>query len=83
MYRAYHDLKTTLVTSAGSLGSTLAQTLIPPLLHDDVWRGFEIVRAPFRNAKTENPVRPEMAIVVRRLPLLSRRIPNTSSLRFP
>ncbi len=64
MYRAYQDLKSALITSADSLASTLAQTLIPAVLHDDVWRGFEIVRAPFRSVGTENPVRPEMAIVV-------------------
>ena len=59
MYRAYNDLKSTLVTSAGSLGSTLAQTLVTPLLHDDVWRGFEIVRAPFIDMDIDNPVQPE------------------------
>lgn len=64
MYRAYHDLRSTLVTSAGTLGSTLAQTLIQPLLHNDVWRGFEIVRAPFKAADSGNPVQPEIAMVV-------------------
>ncbi len=64
MYQAYHDLKSTLITSAGSLGSTLAQTLIPSLLHDDVWRGYEIVRAPFREQEPNNPVHPEVAMVV-------------------
>ncbi|MCP5443623.1 MAG: HAMP domain-containing histidine kinase [Chromatiaceae bacterium] len=64
MYRAYQDLQSALITSADALGSTLAQTLVAPLLHDDVWRGFEIVRAPFRNTDIENPVRPEMAFVV-------------------
>lgn len=64
MYQAYHDLKSTLITSAGSLGSTLAQTLIPSLLHDDVWRGYEIVRAPFREQDPNNPVHPEVAMAV-------------------
>ncbi len=64
MYQAYTDLKSTLVTSATSLGSTLAQTLIPSLLHDDVWRGYEIVRAPFRERDPDNPVQPEVAMVV-------------------
>ncbi|MEJ2691767.1 MAG: HAMP domain-containing sensor histidine kinase [Candidatus Thiodiazotropha sp.] len=64
MYQAYHDLKSTLITSAGSLGSTLAQTLVPSLLHDDVWRGYEIVRAPFRERDPNNPVNPEVAMVV-------------------
>jgi len=53
-----------LVTSAGSLGSTLAQTLIPPLLHDDVWRGFEIVRTPFIDLHADNPIHPTLAMVI-------------------
>lgn len=64
MYQTYNDLKSTLITSAGNLGSTLAQTLIPPLLHDDVWRGYEIVRAPFRERDTDNPVHPEVAMAL-------------------
>ncbi|HHH37980.1 MAG TPA: HAMP domain-containing histidine kinase [Sedimenticola sp.] len=66
MYRTYQDHRATLVTSAGSLGSTLAQTLIPPLLHDDVWRGFEVVRAPFQARVAASPVQPEVAIAVNR-----------------
>lgn len=64
MYRSYQDLEATLVTSASSLGATLAQTLIPPLLHDDVWRGFAIVRAPFRETHPASPIQPETAIVL-------------------
>ncbi|GAB4344485.1 MAG: hypothetical protein Kow006_00500 [Gammaproteobacteria bacterium] len=64
MYRAYQDLKSTLITSAGNLGSALAQTLVTPLLHDDVWRGFEIVRAPFRGTNQGSPVQPELAMVL-------------------
>jgi len=47
MYVAYQDLKQDLVLSSESLGQTLAKTLFPTLLHDDSWRAFEIVRAPF------------------------------------
>lgn len=64
LYRSYHDIESTLATSAGSLGSTLAQTLIPSLLHDDVWRGFEIVRAPFTGVHSDNPFQPTVAMVV-------------------
>ena len=66
VYRGYNDLEATLVTSAGSLGATLAQTLIPSLLHDDVWRGFEIARAPFTKTNPDNPVQPELVLVVTR-----------------
>ncbi len=64
IYRSYYDLKSSLVASAGSLGSTMAQTLIPPLLHNDAWHGFEIVRAPFKAEGSGNPIKPEIAMVV-------------------
>lgn len=64
LYRSYHNIESTLATSAGTLGSTLARTLIPSLLHDDVWRGFEIVRAPFTDAHPDNPFQPVAAMVV-------------------
>lgn len=64
MYQTYSDLKSTLIASAGSLGSTLAHTLIASLLHDDVWRGYEIVSAPFHEREAKNPVDPEVAMVV-------------------
>ncbi len=64
MYRTYEDLQSMVVSSAGSLGSTLAQTLIPPLLHDDVWRGFEIVRTPFVDMDDDNPIHPTLAMVI-------------------
>lgn len=47
MVRAYQDLKLDLIINSESLGHTLAKTLFPTLLHDDAWRAFEIIRAPF------------------------------------
>lgn len=82
MYRAYVDLKQDLVTSSQSLGHTLAKTLFPTLLHDDAWRAFEIIRAPFHEPHVDEPleataifvVAPDMRVLVssapRSMPLL-------------
>lgn len=64
LYRAYYDLKQDLITSAGNLGQTLAKTLFPPLLHDDLWRAFEIVSAPVNVAAKTNPLQAEAIFVV-------------------
>ena len=63
MYRAYDDLKLALVTSSKGLGQTLAKTLTPPLLRDDVWRAFEIVRAPFANRLSDTSIHPDIILV--------------------
>jgi signal transduction histidine kinase len=64
MARAYGDLREAILASANGLGHTLAQTVIPSLLHDDVWRAFEIVRSPFHRDEVRSPVEPEGALVV-------------------
>lgn len=64
MLRAYNDLKSAVVISAQSLGRTMATTLFPSMLHDDVWRAFEIIRAPFEGAQPQNPVQAEAVFVI-------------------
>lgn len=64
MFRAYDDLKHDLFTTSASLGQTLAHTLFSPLLHDDLWRAFEIVKAPFSGDRAANPLQPELIFVV-------------------
>lgn len=66
MYRTYVDLKRDLVISSESLGFTLAKTLFPVLLHDDAWRAFELVRAPFHVDRTTQPMEAEAIFVVDR-----------------
>jgi signal transduction histidine kinase len=62
--RAYEDLRQDVFISSESLGQTLAQTLFPPLLHDDLWRAFEIVRAPFHAGAKSNPLQPDAIFVL-------------------
>ncbi len=64
MYLAYSDMKAALITSSKGLGHTLSTTLVPSLLHDDVWRAFEIVRTPFTGSASTNNVRPDTILVI-------------------
>lgn len=66
MYVSYQDLKQDLVISSESLGQTLAKTLFPTLLHDDSWRAFEIIRAPFHETGQGGPLDATAIFVVDR-----------------
>lgn len=48
MFRAYEDLKHDLLINAESMARVLAHTLTPAILHDDVWRSYEIINSPFQ-----------------------------------
>ncbi|WP_217126739.1 sensor histidine kinase [Hydrogenophilus thiooxidans] len=45
LVKDYEEMRANLERNARSLGSLLANTLISPVLHDDVWRAFEILRS--------------------------------------
>lgn len=64
MLRAYDDLKHDLVISSESLGFTLAKTLFPTLLHDDSWRAYELIRAPFHEERVKQTLDPAAIFVV-------------------
>jgi len=66
MARAYEDMKRAVVISADNLGHTLANTVAPTLLHDDVWRAFEIVRSPIRGESARTPVQVDAVVVLTR-----------------
>lgn len=55
MIKAYEDMKRAVIISAETLGHTLATTVAPTMLHDDVWRSFEIVRSPIRAESPPTP----------------------------
>ncbi len=88
MYQAYSDSKKAIVASSTALGRVLSKTLTPPLIHDDLWRAFEMVRAPLASGHQNESVQPDNITVVsprrevvvssdpERLPMLS----NISSL---
>lgn len=47
VYRSINDMRDTMMINAESIGRIVANTLVEPLLHDDVWRAFEIIKSPF------------------------------------
>jgi two-component system NtrC family sensor kinase len=48
VYRSIGDLRENIVANADSIAHVIADTLIEPILHDDVWRAYEIINTPFR-----------------------------------
>lgn len=52
MFQAYDDLKRDMLAHSDNLGRTLVKTLYAPMLHDDVWRAFEIIQAPYAEDST-------------------------------
>ncbi len=64
MAQAYNDLRADLQQSSTTLGRTLAKTLFPPMLHDEVWRAFEVVAAPMEAETRGNQIRPEIIIAL-------------------
>jgi signal transduction histidine kinase len=65
LYREYDDLKQDLVTTSGHLARVLANTLVTPLVHDDVWRAYEIINSPFAaGTKEAGPQTAELIMIL-------------------
>lgn len=64
MLRAYDEFRHDLVISSESLGFTLTKTLFTTLLHDDVWRAYELIRAPFHDEGRKQAMDPTAIFVV-------------------
>lgn len=60
MNQAYDDLKSDLLNSSANLSRTLAKTLFPTMMHEEVWRAFEIIRAPLHDGPDGSLVQPEI-----------------------
>ena len=66
MVQAYDDLRSDLLTSSNSLARTLAKNLFPVMLNDEVWRAFEIIRAPLHGEPADDLIQPEMILALDR-----------------
>lgn len=64
MIQAYDDLRSDLLTSSASLARTLAKNLFPVMLNDEVWRAYEIIRAPLHGKPTDDLIQPEMILAL-------------------
>jgi len=54
--RAYGDARTDLETSARNLSTVLARSLRDPLVRDDLWQAFEVIRTPLAARSPDNPL---------------------------
>ena len=54
--RDYEIVRQNLEGHARSMGRVLAHTLVMPVLHDDIWRAYEILQS----AHEPNPAAPEL-----------------------
>lgn len=66
MYREYRDLKQDLIATSASLGRVLAKTLVTPMVHDDVWRAYEIINSPFAATGPDNAKIADFIVVLDR-----------------
>ncbi len=62
--QSYDDLKRDMLGGSESLGRTLVRTLYTTLLHDDTWRAFEIVNAPYQGGVRHGNFQAEGLIVL-------------------
>jgi signal transduction histidine kinase len=47
VYRDTKDLRNDLIDHASKMGRVIASMVVEPMLHDDVWRVFEIINTPY------------------------------------
>jgi len=66
LLRSYGELKSDLLRDARSQGGTMAATLFSAVLHDQVWRAYEIIKAPFRSESGKSPGQAESIVVLDR-----------------
>lgn len=62
--REQEELRSDLQENAGLLGKTLGQNLINPMLQDDVWRAYELLRTPLLGLDERAKERLPFAIVL-------------------
>lgn len=64
MFREYDALRLDLASASANLGRLLAKTLVTPLTHDDLWRAFEIINAPFQTRPTQHSFQEPKVVLV-------------------
>ena len=66
LYRAYVVFKDDLLLSSQNLGRILARSLITPMLHDDVWKAYEVINTPFGLETKEGALQAAVVLVLDR-----------------
>ncbi len=81
MFREYDELKSDLIRASASMGRLLARTLVTPLVHDDVWRAYEIINSPFQASSRDSG--PQNAETVTVLDARHRVYVSTQPAQYP
>lgn len=81
VYRSIRDLREIMIDNADSIASVMADNLIQPMLHDDVWRAFEIINTPFHLPHNKGKAQGAEYILV--LDAANRVFISTQSQKFP
>lgn len=79
--RNISDLRNSLTANAVRMGLVIADTLVEPISHDDVWRAFEVVNIPFRSSSGKVSDQDAEYILV--LDANNRTYVSNQPLRFP
>src|SRR3989304_4252434 len=64
LLRSYDELKRDVLRNAASQGRTLAYTLFPAILQDQVWQAYEILKSPLSANSPGAPGQPESLLVL-------------------
>ncbi len=64
LLRSYEELKNDLLRDATVQGRTMATNLFPAILHDQVWRAYESIKAPFGRESGDSPGQAESFVVL-------------------
>jgi len=83
VFRESDELRRGLVANAGALGRVLAKTLVEPLVHDDVWRAYEIISSPFQARGRARASEPPPVDLILILDPSGRVFVSTDPIRFP
>ncbi len=66
LYRAFGVFKEDLVLSSTNLARILARSLVTPMLHDDVWKAYEVINTPFGLETKQGALQAELVLVLDR-----------------
>jgi len=64
VYKAYDDLRESLLVTSASLAHRLADDLFHPLMEDDLWRAFDIINAPLVASHAKDIQKPRFILVL-------------------
>lgn len=79
--RSISDLRGNLTGNAVRMGLVIADTLVEPVSHDDIWRAFEVVNIAFRSSSSKTSEQAPEYILV--LDANNRTYVSSQPMRFP